>query len=201
MHPDPRQAAHTYLVAELRDTVERLVARHDLAGRANMLLANAEAIRRGIDAVLVNGLEAFGPELKDEDQPVRGGAMVANAKRKLFLTGTFDQAEARGDFCHILGFSRDGSQFREDACDLGISAASPPPTSPNDIFASMWENISRVIEGDREKSRTYLAKYQNTPMPIGTPAEKFSAAREFTRNSKVGMAALRVWRAALHYHA
>jgi len=197
-----RQAAHTYLVAELRDTVEWLIASHNLAGRANTLLTRAEAIRRGIDAVLVNGLEAFGPELKDEDQPIRGGAMVANAKRNMFLlTGTFDQTETRGDFCYILGFSRDGSQFRGDASDLGISAASPPPTSANDFFASMRENISRAIERDREKARAYLANFQNASMPIGTPAEKISAATEFMRNSKVGMAALRVWHAALHYHA
>jgi hypothetical protein len=197
-----RQAAHKYLVAELRDTVEWLIASHDLAGRTTMLLTKAEAIRRGIDAVLVNGLEAFGPELKDEDQPVRGGAMVANAKRNmLLLTGAFDRAEARGDFCHILGFSRDGSQVREDASDLGMGTASPSPTGPSDIFASMRENISRAIEGEREKSRAYLARLQNAPTPIGTPAEKISAAREFVRNSKVGMAALRVWHATLHYHA
>lgn len=108
------QTAHTYLVAELRDTVEWLIASHNLAGRANTLLTKAEAIRGGIDAVLVNGLEAFGPELKDEDQPVRGGAMVANGKRNmLLLTGAFDRAETRGDFCSMLGFSRDGSAMRE----------------------------------------------------------------------------------------
>lgn len=128
--------------------------------------------------------------------------MVANAKRNmLLLTGTFDRAEARGDFCHILGFSRDDSQFREDASDLGISAANLPPTCPNDLFASMRANISRAVEEDRAKSRTYLAKFQNDPTLIGTPAEKISTAREFVQNSKVGMAALRVWHATLHYHA
>ena len=102
---------YIYLVAELRGTVEQLIATHDLGGRAAALLTKAEGICKGINAVLVDGLEASGPELQGQDQLVRAGAMVANDKRNvLLLAGTFDRAEARGDFCCILGYTREGAK-------------------------------------------------------------------------------------------
>jgi hypothetical protein len=118
------EVSHRELVAELVATIEWLILRHNLGGRANALLTKAEAVRRGIDSVLIDGLEAFGPELANEDEPVRAGGMVANGKRGLLLiTGAFDRSEARGDFCYILGFTRDGTAMREQPSQKDLDAA------------------------------------------------------------------------------
>lgn len=104
-----RKAAHSCLITELRDTVDWLIAFHNLGGCADQILYKAEGIRKGIDAVLIDELDAFGPEMESQDNLVRGGAMTANAVRnRLFLFDTFDKARTRGDFCHFLGFTRDG---------------------------------------------------------------------------------------------
>jgi len=106
-----RQTTLAQLIAELRDTVQWLAVSHNLGERKNLLLSKAERIREGIDAVLVTGVEAFGPALRDQDNLVRGGAMLANGIRNLLLlTGKFDRAQARGDICYLLGFARDGAE-------------------------------------------------------------------------------------------
>jgi hypothetical protein len=69
------------------------------------------------------------------------------------------------------------------------------------FFTSMHENIMRCIEDDRAESRAYLATFPTDQERDESPTEKISTAREFVRNSKIGSAALRVWRTTLHYHA
>ena len=108
------QVAHAYLVEELHDTVAWLILNHDLADQSDTLLTKVESVREGIDAVLIDRIEAFGSELEDAGQLVGSGAVVANAVRNMLLvTGTFDRGETQGDFCYILGFTRDGSVMRE----------------------------------------------------------------------------------------
>ncbi|MGH7033942.1 MAG: hypothetical protein ACREFL_09460 [Stellaceae bacterium] len=96
----------------------------------------------------------------------------------------------------------DDSQFAEDEADVSGNAAQPT-SAPLEGFSapsqSMRESISSMIDEIRAESRAYLAEIQNGSAFAGTPTEKVSAAREFVRNSKVGMAALGVWDATIHY--
>lgn len=60
--------------------------------------ATAEALRKGIDAVLTGGADAFGSEMQDAEQGIKAGAMLAHAARNLaFLSGRLANPNTDGD--------------------------------------------------------------------------------------------------------
>lgn len=72
------------------------------------ILATAESIRHGIDAVLLHDLNAFGPEMLARDKPEKAGGMIAHAARNIaLLTGALNHRNVRGDICCALGFERE----------------------------------------------------------------------------------------------
>lgn len=98
----------------------------------------------------------------------------------------------------------DDCQSPEGESDVSGNAAQPE-SPPLEGFSapgqSMRERMSGMIEEIRAESRAYLAEVQIGRALAQAPAEKVSAAREFVRNSKVGMAAIGVWAATIHYSA
>lgn len=60
--------------------------------------ANAKAVQRGVDAVLLDDADAFDPNMERADQPIRCGAMLAHAARNLaVISGSFANPNIRGD--------------------------------------------------------------------------------------------------------
>ena len=58
----------------------------------------AAAVRDGIDAVLLQGADAFGPELAKTSAAMRCGAALAHAARSLaLLSGSLENANTKGD--------------------------------------------------------------------------------------------------------
>jgi hypothetical protein len=75
---------------------------------ADEIMAKAEAIQRGVGLVLLDGHEAFGPTLANEDHPTQLGGMMAHGARNLMLlTGSPDSPDRVGDIRHGLGLSRE----------------------------------------------------------------------------------------------
>ena len=66
---------------------------------------NAAAVQRGIDAVLVEGADAFGADMSQVDQPTKCGAMLAHAARNMaLLSGSLNNPNTLGDISFgILG--------------------------------------------------------------------------------------------------
>jgi hypothetical protein len=72
---------HRQICQELMQATENALSETTDSARRAELLSNAEAYRRGVDAVLVGELDAYGPELKGEQILVRQGAMQAQSSR------------------------------------------------------------------------------------------------------------------------
>lgn len=101
-------AVHVQLCAELQEiATQALSETHEPTDR-KYVLSNAEAIRRGIDAVLAEGVDAYGPEMKMEDRPTQCGAVLADAARNMaVISGSLNNSGTRGDISFGLGFERD----------------------------------------------------------------------------------------------
>ena len=100
-------AVHVQLCEELQDIAT--LALNDIHEHTDIehVFLNAVAIRRGIDAVLAKGGDAFGAEMKMEDQATRSGAMLAQAARNMaILSGSLNNSNTRGDISLGLGFER-----------------------------------------------------------------------------------------------
>lgn len=76
---------HVKLVTELRDVTANLLNGSDDPAERDRFLSNAEAMRRGIDLVLIDGLEAFDPVLRQADEMTRKGAFEAQSARNFAL--------------------------------------------------------------------------------------------------------------------
>ena len=97
-----------HIVEELVDVANAALGVTPEPEKREHILATAEAIRRGIDAVLIHDLNAFGEEMLARDNPEKAGAMIAHASRNMaLLTATLDNRNTRGDFCYALGFERE----------------------------------------------------------------------------------------------
>lgn len=79
------QAVHTKIVTELRDVTANLLNGSDDPAERDRFLSNAEAMRRGIDLVLADGLDAFDPVLQQADELTRKGAFEAHSARNYAL--------------------------------------------------------------------------------------------------------------------
>ncbi len=102
------EALHAQLCHELQDVATSALSETPKPSDRESILDSAEAIRRGIDAVLVDGADAFGPEMAEQDQPTRCGALIAHSARNLsILSGPLSNSNTRGDIAHGLGLSRD----------------------------------------------------------------------------------------------
>ncbi len=103
------RVVHDRLVAELTDV---LTAAQQLPGTSEAdcgaLAEKAKGVMAGLNAVLLDNVDAYGPHMKPMPQPVRCGATTAHAARNhVFVTGSFDWAHARGNFAFGLGLARD----------------------------------------------------------------------------------------------
>ena len=74
--------------------------------------------------------------------------------------------------------------------------------SGEDIFAPLRAEVLHKVEERRAAAHIYLADFQTRERiaPV-TAAKKVAMAEEFVKNSAVGLAGIRVWRATQHYHA
>lgn len=109
-----KKKVRTYMVDELLQTVAWLKRIHNLDGKLENLSTKIENIQKGIDAVFVDDLNPYGPDLEGMNVVTAASAMIANGKLSVFiLSDTFDRAEVRGDFCHLIGLTRDGLVVRE----------------------------------------------------------------------------------------
>jgi hypothetical protein len=97
------------LVAELKDVLAAAVQLPGMTdGDQGALTENAKGVLAGLNAVLLDNVDAYGPHMKPMPQPVRCGATTAHAARNhVFVTGTFDWSHARGNFAFGLGLARD----------------------------------------------------------------------------------------------
>ena len=102
---------HADVSAELKESFVQYSAALDAADFARKTLQAVTRIgplQEGIDAVLLNGADAYGPELATAERHKRAGAMLAHSARNYAcLSGSFDRAELRNDFCRLLDLPRE----------------------------------------------------------------------------------------------
>jgi hypothetical protein len=110
------RGVHAKLNVQLEEVVAYLASTHGLKTEAVVALAaKASQVRSGFDAVLIDHMYAYGPELANSETLVRGGAVVAQAVGNLaVISGHLENPNAQADLCYVLGFSRDGLQVREN---------------------------------------------------------------------------------------
>lgn len=103
------QAVYAKLTDEIADVLASAIAEPGITQvDADRLAAKAAALQRGVDAVLLEGADAFGSELASADQSIRAGAMLANAARNVaIITRTLDNQNTRGDIRYVMGLPRE----------------------------------------------------------------------------------------------
>lgn len=101
-------AVLAHIVKELVDVATQALSVTPEPAERERILSTTEAMRRGIDAVLIQGLNAFGPEMAVRDQPEKAAGMISHAARNMaYLSRSLNNPNVRGDLCFAMGFTRD----------------------------------------------------------------------------------------------
>lgn len=107
---DVDRAVHAKLSGEIAEILAAAIAKEvDDSVSPAALEARAAAIQSGVDLVLLEGADAYGPALSGRDHPTRLGAMLAHGARNLtIVTHSLNHPDSRGDIRHGMGLPRDG---------------------------------------------------------------------------------------------
>jgi len=103
-----QMAVHGKLTVEIAQISTEAIANAGAETEAaEAIAARARALQRGVDLVLLDGYDAFGPALSTTAHATRVGAMLAHSATNITLsTGSLEHPDRAGDIRHGLGLSR-----------------------------------------------------------------------------------------------